>query len=141
MTPRHTTPAPVAHGGVRAPAHGRGRGRTAAEQTAGPPWPERMTASAEDGYRARRRTPRSLEKRASHETQHQSGRRGCPPRGHRRETSLRSDERSRSPESVFTIPGSGVQLPRNEQFMANVDNVSPLSLVRRGPVSLSEFEG
>ena len=26
MTPRHTTPAPVAHGGVRAVAHGRGRG-------------------------------------------------------------------------------------------------------------------
>ena len=26
MTPRHTTPAPVAHGGVRALAHGRGRG-------------------------------------------------------------------------------------------------------------------
>ena len=31
----------------------------------------------------------------------------------RRETSLRSDERSRSPESVFTFPGSGVQLHRN----------------------------
>ena len=31
----------------------------------------------------------------------------------RRETSLRSDERSRSPESVFTFPGFGVQLHRN----------------------------
>ena len=30
-----------------------------------------------------------------------------------RPTSLRSDERSRSPESVFTIPGFGVQLHRN----------------------------
>ena len=30
-----------------------------------------------------------------------------------RPTSLRSDERSRSPESVFTFPGSGVQLHRN----------------------------
>ena len=35
MTPRHTTPAPVAPGAVRALTHGRGRGRTAAEQTAG----------------------------------------------------------------------------------------------------------
>ena len=33
----------------------------------------------------------------------------------RRETSLRSDERSRSPESVFTFPGFGVQLHRNAQ--------------------------
>ena len=32
-----------------------------------------------------------------------------------RPTSLRSDERSRSPESVFTIPGFGVQLHRNAQ--------------------------
>ena len=62
MTPRHTTPAPVAHGGVRAVAHGRGRGRTAAEQTAGAPRQERRTAAAEDGYRARGRTPRPAEK-------------------------------------------------------------------------------
>ena len=60
MTPRHTTPAAVAHGGVRALAHG--RGRTAAEQTAGAPGPERRTAAAEDGYRARGRTPRPAEK-------------------------------------------------------------------------------
>ena len=33
-----------------------------------------------------------------------------------RPTSLRSDERSRSPESVFTFPGSGVQLHRNAQI-------------------------
>ena len=58
MTPRHTTPAPGAHGGVRALAHG--RGRTAAEQTAGAPRPERRTAA--DGYRARGRTPRPEEK-------------------------------------------------------------------------------
>ena len=32
-----------------------------------------------------------------------------------RPTSLRSDERSRSPESVFTFPGFGVQLHRNAQ--------------------------
>ena len=62
MTPRHTTPAPVAHGGVRALAHGRGRGRTAAEQTVGAPRPERRTAAAEDGDRARGRTPRREEK-------------------------------------------------------------------------------
>ena len=31
-------------------------------------------------------------------------------------------------------------ITRVEQFMANVDNVSPLSSVKRGPVSLSEFE-
>ena len=37
ITPRHTTPAPVAPGRVRALAHGRRRGRTAAEQTAGAP--------------------------------------------------------------------------------------------------------
>ena len=43
MTPRHTTPTPVAHGGVRALA-GRGCGRTAAEQKAGAPRP-----GAEDG--------------------------------------------------------------------------------------------
>ena len=60
MTPRHTTPAPVTHGGVRALAHGRGRGRTAAEQTAGAPRPERRTAA--DGCRARGRTPRPAEK-------------------------------------------------------------------------------
>ena len=30
---------------------------------------------------------------------------------------------------------------RIEQFMAHVENVSPLSTVTRGPVSLSEFEG
>ena len=34
-----------------------------------------------------------------------------------RPTSLRSDERSRSPESVFTIPGSGVQLHRNAHLV------------------------
>ena len=49
MTPRHTTPAPVAYGDVRALAHGRGRGRTAAEQTAGAPRPERRTVAVEDG--------------------------------------------------------------------------------------------
>ena len=59
MTPRHT--APVAHGGVRALAHGRGRGRTAAEPTAGAPRRERRTAAA-DGYRARGHTPRPDEK-------------------------------------------------------------------------------
>ena len=32
-------------------------------------------------------------------------------------------------------------ITRIEQFMAHVDNVSPLSSVKRGPVSLSEFEG
>ena len=62
MTPRHTTPTPVAHGGVRALAHGRGCGRTAAEQKAGAPRPERRTAAAADGYRARGRTPRPAEK-------------------------------------------------------------------------------
>ena len=61
MTPRRTTPAQVPHGGVRALAHGRGRGRTAAEQTAGAPRPERR-AGVEDGYRARGRTPRPAEK-------------------------------------------------------------------------------
>ena len=61
MTPRHTTPAPVAHGGVRALAHGRGRGRTPTEQTAGGPRPERRTG-AEDGYRGPGRTPRPAEK-------------------------------------------------------------------------------
>ncbi len=62
MTPRHTTPAPAAHGGVRALAHGRVRGRPAAEQTVGAPRPERRTAAVEDGYRARGRTPRPDEK-------------------------------------------------------------------------------
>ena len=62
MTPRHTTPAPVEPGGVRALADGRGRGRTAAEQTAGAPRPKRRTAAAADGYRARGRTPRPAEK-------------------------------------------------------------------------------
>ena len=62
MTPSHTTPAPVAHGGVRALAHGRGRGRTAAGPTAGAPRQEWRTAHAEDGYRARGRTPRPEEK-------------------------------------------------------------------------------
>ena len=60
MMPRHT--APMAHGGVRALAHGRGRGRPATEQTAGAPRPERRTAAAEDGDRARGRTPRPEEK-------------------------------------------------------------------------------
>ena len=60
MTPRHT--APVADGGVRAVVHGRGRGRTAAGQTAGAPQPERRTAAAEDGHWARGRTPRPEEK-------------------------------------------------------------------------------
>ena len=32
-------------------------------------------------------------------------------------------------------------ITRIGQFMAHVDNVSPLSSVKRGPVSLSEFEG
>ena len=36
--------------------------------------------------------------------------------GTRRETSLRSDECSRLPGSVFTIPGFGVQLHRNAQI-------------------------
>ena len=62
MTPRHTTPTPMALGGVRALAHGRGRGRTAADQTAGAPRPERRTAAAEDGYRERGRTPCPAEK-------------------------------------------------------------------------------
>ena len=62
MTPRHTMPAPVAHGGVRALAHGRGRGRTAAGPTAGAPWQERRTAAAKVGYRTRGRTPRPAEK-------------------------------------------------------------------------------
>ena len=43
MTPRHT--APVAHGGVRGLAHGRGRGRPVAEQTAGAPRSERRTGT------------------------------------------------------------------------------------------------
>ena len=62
MTPRHTTPAPVAHGGVRAVAHGRGRRRTAAGPTAGAPRRERRTADVDDGYRARGRTPRPEKK-------------------------------------------------------------------------------
>ena len=52
MTPRHTTPAPVAHGGVRAVVHGRGAGGRQ----------ERRTADTDDGYRARGRTPRPEEK-------------------------------------------------------------------------------
>ena len=36
-------------------------------------------------------------------------------------TSLRSDERSRSPDSAFTIPGSGVQLHRNVQPVWNCE--------------------
>ena len=47
MTPCHTTPAPVADGGVRAVVHGRGRGRTDAEPTAGAPRQERRTADTE----------------------------------------------------------------------------------------------
>ena len=62
MTARHTTPVPVAHGAVRALVHGRGRGRIAAEQTAGAPRQERRTSAAKDGYRARGRTPRPAEK-------------------------------------------------------------------------------
>ena len=62
MTPRHTTRTPAAQGGVRALAHGRGRGRTAAEKTAGAPRPERRMAAAEDGDRARGRPPRPVEK-------------------------------------------------------------------------------
>ena len=62
MTPRHTTPTPVAHGGVRALADGWGHGRIAAEQAEGAPRPERRTAASEDGYRARGRTPRPAEK-------------------------------------------------------------------------------
>ena len=41
-----------------------------------------------------------------------------------RPTSLRSDERSRSPESVFTIPGFGVQLHRNAQFSQEIDDLT-----------------
>ena len=41
-----------------------------------------------------------------------------------RPTSLRSDERSRSPESVFTIPGFGVQLHRNAQAPRITEMVS-----------------
>ena len=62
MTPRHTTPAPVADGGVRAVVHGRGRGRTAAGAATGAPRQKRRTADADDGYRARGRTPRPAEK-------------------------------------------------------------------------------
>ena len=62
MTPRHTTPAPVASGGVRAVGHGRRRGQTAAGPTAGALRQERRTADADDGYRARGRTPRPKEK-------------------------------------------------------------------------------
>ena len=62
MTPCHTTPAPVADGGVRAVVHGRGRGRTDAEPTAGAPRQERRTADTDNGYRARGRTPRPEEK-------------------------------------------------------------------------------
>ena len=42
-----------------------------------------------------------------------------------RPTSLRSDERSRSPESVFTITGSGVQLHRNAHKDHDHDNNPP----------------
>ena len=52
MTPRHTTPGPVAAGGVRAVGHGRGRGRSA-----GAARQERRAADTDDGYRARGRTP------------------------------------------------------------------------------------
>ena len=62
MTPRHTTPAPVADGGVRAVGHGRGHGRTAAGPTAGAARQERRAADTDDGYRARGRTPRPDEK-------------------------------------------------------------------------------
>ena len=62
MTPRHTAPAPVTPSGVRALAHGRGRGRPAAEPTAGAPRQERRTADTDDGDLARRRTPRPEEK-------------------------------------------------------------------------------
>ena len=62
MTTRHTTLAPVAHGGVRAVGHGRGRGRTAAGPTVGAPRRERRTADTDGGYRARGRTPRPEEK-------------------------------------------------------------------------------
>ena len=62
MTPRHTAPAPVAHGGVPALSHGRGRGRTAAEQTAAAPRQKRRTTDADNGHWARGRTPRPDEK-------------------------------------------------------------------------------
>ena len=62
MTPRHPALAPVAYGGVRVVVHGRGRGRIAAGPTAGAPRPERRTAAAADGYRARGPTPRPEEK-------------------------------------------------------------------------------
>ncbi len=75
---RGTFPAPVSLGGravgwIEAEVHAwltariaqrrrRGRGRTAAEQTAGALRPERRTTVAQDGYRARGRTPRPEEK-------------------------------------------------------------------------------
>ena len=62
MTPRHTTLAPVADGGVRAVGHGRGHGRIAARPTAGAPRQERRTADTDDGYRARGCTSRPTEK-------------------------------------------------------------------------------
>ena len=59
MTPRHTPPTPVALGGIRAVVHGRGLGRTTGGPMAGAPRQERRTADADDGYRARGRTPHS----------------------------------------------------------------------------------
>ena len=60
-----------------------------------------------------------------------------------RPTSLRSDERSRSPESVFTIPGFGVQLHRNAQLHGARADSGVLALlwwpVRRSGVQRSRM--
>ena len=61
---------PLADGGVRAVVRGRGRGRTAAGPSAGAPRLERRTAAADDGYRARGRTPRPAEKGGRHDPAH-----------------------------------------------------------------------
>ena len=62
MTPRHTTLAPVAHGGVRAVGHGRRRRRTGTGRGDAPPVPKR--------------------KGGQHDPEHHRGRRGGACRGH-----------------------------------------------------------
>ena len=85
MTPRHTAPAPVAHGSVRALAHGRGRGRPGAGQTVGAPQPERRTAAAEDGWTGRGDAPPVPQRKGGrHDPEHHCGRRGGARRGHGR---------------------------------------------------------
>ena len=56
-----------------------------------------------------------------------------------RPTSLRSDERSRSPESVFTTPGFGVQLHRNAQNAP--DRAAGVDVLHRDTVDDHATEG